>query len=493
MLDKIDLSRKMTATEYREQMNNLEIEIGELQRQARENEIPIIVIFEGWDAAGKGTLINNLILPLDPRGFKVHTFGRANEEERFRPFLWRYWNKIPSRGRIVILDRSWYIRVLDERVNKTIRKNKWKRSYESIKSFEKQLVDGGYLIVKFFVHIDKKIQKERLKKLEKNKATSWRVTKEDWKNNKRYEKYVPAIEEMIERTDTDYAPWTIVEGHDRKYATVKVFKTFLNQLEQALDRRKSEIKNIKQIKMGINEPLNSSILDKIDPSSSIDKKEYTSRLNKAQEKLRELEYEIYFKRLPVVIAYEGWDAAGKGGNIRRLTAKLDPRGYEVIPVGAPNEQERMFHYLWRFWRSFPKDGHIAIFDRSWYGRVLVERIEGFAAESEWKRAYSEINEMEKHWCDHGTILVKFWLHIDKETQLQRFEQRRDIPYKQWKITDEDWRNREKWDEYRAAVDEMLLRTSTTYAPWTVVESNSKFFARVKTLETVITAIDKKLH
>lgn len=493
MLEKIDLSAKMSSSQYQEEMDKLEIEIGELQRQAREMEIPIIIIFEGWDAAGKGTLINNLILPLDPRGFKVYTFGKATEEETFRPFLWRYWNKIPSHGRIAILDRSWYMRVLDDRVNKVIKKNRWRRSYESIKSFEKQLSDGGYLIIKFFIHINKRVQKDRLKKLEKNKATSWRVTEEDWENHKGYKKYVPAIEEMIERTDSDFAPWTIIEGHDKRYATVKVFKTFMNQLRQALEKKQIAFENKKQ-KVSINDKnLSPSILEKITPSKTMEKKEYSSRLKKAQEKLRELEYKIYLKRLPVVIAYEGWDAAGKGGNIRRLTARLDPRGYEVIPVGAPNEQEKMFHYLWRFWRAFPKDGHIAIFDRSWYGRVLVERIEGFATEREWKRSYSEINEMEKHWCDHGSILVKFWLHIDKETQLQRFEQRKNIPYKQWKITDDDWRNREKWDEYKAAADEMLLRTSTTYAPWTVVESNNKYFARVKTIETVIEAIDKKLH
>jgi polyphosphate kinase 2 (PPK2 family) len=198
------------------------------------------------------------------------------------------------------------------------------------------------------------------------------------------------------------------------------------------------------------------------------------------------------KRIPVVIAYEGWDAAGKGGNIRRLTEHLDPRGYEVVPIAAPNDIELAHHYLWRFWREVPKAGHITIFDRTWYGRVLVERVEGFCTVTDWRRAYREINEMERHLTAFGTVLCKFWLQIDRKEQLRRFREREAIAYKKWKITDEDWRNRRKWKAYQAAVEEMLARTSTPHAPWTIVESNCKWYARIKVLDTVIDAIKKAL-
>ena len=220
--------------------------------------------------------------------------------------------------------------------------------------------------------------------------------------------------------------------------------------------------------------------------------EYATRLKKAQAMLPELEHEIYLRRVPVVIAYEGWDAAGKGGNIRRLTQNLDPRGYEVVPVAAPNDVEKAHHYLWRFWAQMPKAGHIAIFDRSWYGRVLVERVEGFCTEAEWRRAYREINGMEQHLVNFGAVLLKFWLHIDPDEQLRRFREREGMAHKQWKITEEDWRNREKMDQYREAVEEMLHRTTTPYAPWTIVESNCKRYARVKVLETVCEVIRKRL-
>jgi len=208
--------------------------------------------------------------------------------------------------------------------------------------------------------------------------------------------------------------------------------------------------------------------------------------------MRDLEHEVYKKRLSVIMVYEGWDAAGKGGNIKRLLKMMDPRGYEVIPIAAPNDIEKAHHYLWRFWKAIPKAGHIAIFDRSWYGRVMVERVEGFCIEEEWKKAYREINEMEEQLVNFGTVLIKFWLQVDRAEQLKRFKERQQNPHKQWKITDEDWRNRKKWIQYKTAVDEMLLRTSTSYAPWTIIESNSKLYARIKVLKTVIEEIEKKL-
>ena len=493
MLEKIDLSKKIQKTEYRTLIDALEIKMGELQRMARERKVPIIVVFEGWDAAGKGTLINRLMLALDPRGFNVYPIKAPNEEERFRPFLWRFWIKTPEKGRMAIFDRSWYGRVLVEKVDGIIGKKAWTRAYQDINAFERQLVDDGTVIVKFFLHITKQEQKKRFKKLLENPATSWKVTREDWEHHKQYRQYFKAVEEMLDKTDTDLAPWTVVEAHERRFATVKVFKT----VADAIERRLNELENSSKIakkepnKIQAHDSL-VSILNQVDLSHSLTRDKYQHELKKYQARIRELEHEVYKKRIPVVIVYQGWDAAGKGGNIKRLVQGMDPRGYEVVSIAAPNDIELNHHYLWRFWTKIPKAGHITIFDRSWYGRVLVERIEGFCSDEEWRRAFREIKEMEAHLANYGTIIIKFWLHIDAEEQLKRFKARETTPHKKWKINEEDWRNREKWDQYQVAVDEMLFRTSTANAPWTIVEANCKLYARIKALKTVIEAIEKRI-
>ena len=301
---------------------------------------------------------------------------------------------------------------------------------------------------------------------------------------------------MLTETDTEYAPWTVVEAHDRRFATLKAFTTVIDALERGAAVAGREADEAPALLVQPAPTINAfktTALDHVDLSLSLTAEEYAGRLKEAQTRLRELEHEIYRRRMPVVIAYEGWDAAGKGGNIRRLTQNLDPRGYEVVPIAAPNDIEKAHHYLWRFWAQLPKAGHIAIFDRTWYGRVLVERVEGFCTEAQWRRAYREINAMEQQLVHFGTVLFKFWLHIDPDEQLRRFQERQEDAHKQWKITEEDWRNRSKLDQYRDAVEEMLYRTSTPYAPWTIVESNCKWYARVKVLETVCEAIQQALR
>lgn len=495
MLEKIDLSRTIEKDEFKESKDNLELKLSALGRKAKELSMPVIILFEGWDAAGKGTLINNLILPLDPRGFTVHSTLAPNEEASLRPFLWRFWINIPEQGRITIFDRSWYRRVLYDRVEESMKPIEVQRAFQDIRSFERQLSDDGYIIIKFFLHISKDEQKKRFKKLKNNPSTAWRVSEEDQERHKLYDRYLDVTEEMLAETDSDFAPWTVVEAHDRRFATLKIFNRVITAMEENVQR--AETNNEKAIRYGdglnrLPADLTTSILDNTDISLRLERDEYKKQLSRKQDRLRELEHEIYIRRIPVIIVYEGWDAAGKGGNIKRLTRNLDPRGYEVIPIAAPNDIEKTHHYLWRFWTQIPKAGHIAIFDRSWYGRVMVERIEGFNTEAEWKRAYREINEMEQHLTNFGTVLLKFWLHIDKEEQLRRFEERQKLEHKRWKITDEDWRNREKWDQYKTAVEEMLFRTSTPHAEWTIVESNCKWFARIKVIDKVITAIEEKI-
>lgn len=235
------------------------------------------------------------------------------------------------------------------------------------------------------------------------------------------------------------------------------------------------------------------MLDTIDLNLALDKDTYQEELIKYQVALHDLGYQVYVQKRPVVMVFEGWDAGGKGGAIKRVTEKLDPRGYAVYSIAAPQGEDAIRHYLYRFWRRLPESGQIAIFDRSWYGRVMVERIEGFCTESDWRRAFREINQFERQLVDFGTILFKFWIHISKEEQLARFESRANDPLRKWKLTEEDWRNREKWDIYKVAVDEMLLKTSTITAPWTIVEGNDKYYARVKTLRTLVEKLSTELE
>lgn len=495
MFEKIELNKNLSKSEYKEVETTYESRIGAIQRQLKEKNIPVIVVFEGWDAAGKGSLINQMILPMDPRGFSVHTIGDPQCDELRRPYLQRFWMKIPKRGGLAVFDKSWYHRTFEERINKSIDSSKLAEAYGEIRAFERQLTDDGYVIIKLFIHISKEEQKKRFNKLESNKATSWRVTKKDWKQNKNYDEYLEAVEETIRETDNEYAPWTIIEGTNRRFAAAKMYLTVLKVLENRLklaEASKGEAASNNEKNIYPMAEMNSSILKSVDLTLSLKKENYKKQLKEKQKRISELGYEIYRRKIPVVLAYEGWDAAGKGGNIKRLTKRLDPRGYEVIPVAAPNEYEMGHHYLWRFWKEMPKTGHIAIFDRSWYGRVLVERVEGLCSRDAWKRAFKEINEMEENLANAGTVIRKFWLEIDKEEQLRRFEERQKDPLKSWKITDDDWRNREKWDAYSEAVDEMLFRTSTSFAPWVIIESTDKYYARIKVLDEVIKAIESKL-
>lgn len=503
MLELVDLTKKLCKGECKEAVGKLRDRLAELQRRARDLGLPVLLVFEGWEGAGKGTLMNDLILSLDPRGFEVRNLGTPTEEERFYPFLWRYWRWTPARGRMVLFSRSWYRHVFDDRLDGRVAGKKLEEAYGDILNFERQLATGGTLLVKFFLHISAKEQKKRLKALEENPVTAWRVSPRDWELHARYDERLRIVEEMLQRTDTGHAPWTVVESHDHDYAVVKVLATVVDALERAVRAREFPLEAAKTpppVETGVEEssqntpPLTASalrptVLGNVDLSRSISPKAYDAEIKDLQERFRSAQYALYRKRLPLVIAFEGWDAAGKGGCIKRLTQRLDPRGYQVVPIAAPNDLERSHHYLWRFWVSFPKGGHVAIFDRSWYGRVLVERVEKFASEEAWRRSYGEINEMELHWCRFGARVLKFWLHINQEEQLRRFEDRKNTPEKNWKITDEDWRNREKWPQYEAAVEEMLWRTSTAHAPWTIVEANDKPFARIKVLRTVVEGVE----
>jgi polyphosphate:AMP phosphotransferase len=487
MLETADLDARLTRKESKEPLDRLDLELAQLQRDLQPDGCPVLVVFEGWDAAGKGSVLNRLLQPLDPRGYKVQNIKEPTVEERMHPALWRFWLTAPARGSIAIYNHSWYRQVLNERIEGDGHETDLHQAYERIRTFERQLHDDGAVVVKFFLHISKKEQAKRFKSMAKDSAYAWKVGKAERRQHKKYAEYHQAIEDMLRETSTSYAPWTIVPATDENFADVTVAETLHAALKAALGGADSAASS-----PVISAPRRTSPLDRVDLSVTIDRKEYDKVLPKLQTELRRLQHQCYFERKPVIIVYEGTDASGKGGNIRRLTRGLDPRGYEVVPVGAPQGEERRRHYLWRFWSVLPKAGHFTVFDRSWYGRVLVERVEGLAKPHEWERAYREINEFEQQLVEFGAVLVKFYLHISKDEQLNRFKERETLPHKRWKLTDEDWRNRERWVDYWDPVSDMIERTSTPHAPWIIVEGNDKRYARIKVLRTVIDRLSMTL-
>lgn len=476
----------------RQELEKAGMRLGLLQRKLKEAGIPVLITFDGYDAAGKGLHINRLIQSLDPRGFDVYTGDRDGEEEKMHPFLWRFAIRCPAKGRIAVFDTSWYRKVQRDRFDEGTGEKDVDAAFSDIKAFEKQLTDDGTALIKLFLKISEKEQRKRFEKLEASDETSWRVTDGDWERNRHYKKYEKLNEEMIARTDEPYAPWTVIDASEKNKAALAIMNAVADGMEAALKAKERGKEPAVYEGPVPPDKYKNGILSKVDVNKNLEKKEYEKKLDKLQKKLERLHSELYRYRIPVVLGFEGWDAAGKGGAIKRLTSHLDPRGYKVCPTSAANDVEKVHHYLWRFWNNMPKDGHIAIFDRTWYGRVMVERIEGFCTEDEWRRAYREMNEMEAHLVHSGAVVLKFWIHIDKDEQERRFNDRMKNPEKQWKITDEDWRNREKWDQYEEAVNEMLEKTSTEDAPWIVVEGNSKYYARIKVLETVVCALEKKL-
>ena len=481
---------KPEGEELKQRLKAAEEKLSQQQMKLKEKRLPVLVLIEGWGAAGKGSAIGQIIKNIDPRFFKVFSMpSTPTEEERRRPFLYRFFEKIPEAGKFTFLDSGWMDQIMKERLDGTLDDKAYAQRVDSVKRFERGLTDNGYLVLKFFFHISKKEQESRIEALLSEKDTAWRVSEGDLWQNRHYDKCLEAFDRYLDDTNTPSAPWYIVDSKSKKFAELQVMETLCMGIETALHNESLAVPLLQNAFPLIKMP---KLRDVPLEGKTLDEEEYKKELKELQAKLGQLHNRLYRKRVPVIIAYEGWDAAGKGGNIKRLTGALDPRGFEVHPIASPEPHEKARHYLWRFWTRLPKDGHIAIFDRTWYGRVMVERLEGFCSENDWQRAYYEMNEFEQELHNWGAVILKFWVQIDKDTQLARFTERQNTPSKQWKITDEDWRNREKWDLYEQAVDEMLQKTSTTYAPWHILESVDKKYARIKALHIVIDALEKAL-
>ncbi|MDA7921915.1 polyphosphate:AMP phosphotransferase [Verrucomicrobiales bacterium] len=500
MFDTAELDRKVSKEDYAEKAPLLRQELLETQIILKEAPFPVIVLFGGVDGAGKSETINLLHEWLDPRWLIARAYGKPTEEAAQRPSFWRFWRDLPPHGRIGFFLSAWYSDPILNRVHNKTSDAEFDEELDQILNFEKGLTDDRVLIVKFWMHLGRDAQKERFQQLEEDPLTSWRVKEKDWENWEKYDDFTEATERAITKTSRGQAPWHIVEGADERYRTLSVAGTLLERIKRHTQQlaASSEEASPEKAKVELSSDLSYNptpeitILSQLDMTLNLPKPEYSERLEELQGRLNQLSRQAQEAGVSTVIAFEGWDAAGKGGAIRRIIPGLDSRLSQVIPITAPSAEEFSYHYLWRFWRHIPMAGRVTIFDRSWYGRVLVERVEGYATEEEWMRAYAEINDFEAQLVSNRTVVCKFWMNITKEEQGDRFERRKKLPHKKWKLTEEDWRNREKWDAYEAAVNEMIERTSTFRARWTLVEANNKRFARIKVLETICDGLEKEL-
>ncbi len=471
-----------------------------LQRQLRELEIPVMIIIEGLEAAGKGKVINDLLMNLDPRGFSMYTILPEKGVEKRYPWLKRFWDLSPSAKKMTVLKGSWYRSLIIDSVHKKRDKKERSKFIEQIQTFENSLYAEGFLLCKIFLEVSHKKQRRRFKKIDSNPSSSWKINKKKWKEHKHYDRSMQAAHEVFDKCSSPY-PWHVIPSDDMHAAinqSLNIIASLMNEASDGITNG-NRLPGRQFISDNSTQDTSKSItssssyrLDQMDLSKSISREDYNNIIKSKQKKLRDLEFALYKKKISTVIVYEGWDAAGKGGNIKRVTRHLEPDGYEVIPIAAPDKEEKSHHYLWRFWKAMPRSGHIAIFDRSWYGRVLVERVEGFATDEQWNRAYAEINDMEQYLVKNGVLLFKFFLHISPDEQLRRFQERQENPKKRWKITEEDWRNREKREIYETAINQMLERTSTALTPWHVVASNSKHYARIHVIDTLIQKMSETL-
>ena len=505
MFEAAELGRTIPAAEYKRRVPIVREALLLAQSKLREADLSVVLLISGVDGAGKGAVENSLNAWMDPRWMVTRAFGEPTQEERERPPYWRFWRALPARGQIALFLSAWYSKPLLDRAYGASAEE-LELALDEIIGFEKLLTDDKTAMLKIWLHLSKSEQEKRFKRLEKDKLQRWQVTKTDWKHWRMYESFVEAAERIIARSSTGAAPWHIVEGIDSHYASLQVADLLLDTIDSRLaDAPADEFRSSRARACGSSDVEAASgrdvgwadreptILSTLDMSRTLPKKAYQQQLALHQGRLHDLQRRALQAGISTVIIFEGWDASGKGGVIRRINAAVDSRAVKVIPVGIPTDEESAHHYLWRFWRRIPRAGRMAIFDRSWYGRVLVERVRGLASEQEWRRAYAEINLFEQQLVQYGIVLLKFFLYITPEEQLQRFRDRENTAYKRWKLTDEDWENRQQWSDYELAVHDVVERTSTHVAPWFLVAADDKRYARVTVLDRICQTLDKHIQ
>lgn len=485
MLDTAIVGEKISKKTYASASEQLRFELLRAQQQLASSRRSVIVVVAGSDALGRHECINLLHEWIDPRGLATHAFDEPTDEERQRPRYWRYWRTLPARGTIGVYANAWTERAIQHHLLGKLDDDGFDVALRHVRRFERMLADDGAVIMKFWIHVTREELAKRRDKAKADPDEHWQFSEDDRLLYRHYTKSQPLVERALRETHTDSGRWLVIDGTERRYRNLAFGRALLDTLKQALV---SPTSSSAPRHSTASPTAEQNVLSTVDLTQRLSKDEYSSALSQHQRQLLRLSRHARADRRSTIMVFEGWDAAGKGGCIRRMTAAMDAEHFRVIPIQAPNDEEHSQHYLWRFWRHLPLAGHCAIFDRSWYGRVMVERVEGFCSEAEWQRAYDEINEFEQQMTDSGITLLKFWLHIDADEQLRRFKSREVTLHKQHKITEEDYRNRKRWDDYENAVNEMLVRTSTEYAPWHMVAANDKRHARVNIIDTVCRAL-----
>ncbi len=491
MLEASEVGNTMSKADFKEAVPQLRVDLVNAQYDLRSADFGVLVFVAGDDRVAGNDVVNRINEWMDTRYIRTHVMGPLTAEESMRPRFWRVWRDMPPKGQIGIMAGG-ILRLLHENLSGELSDPNYELAVSHLEQLQRDLVSDGMLIIKIFLHTPAKKQRKRLKKAEADKEEGWRVDQRDWVRLDLLEDSKAKLETLLRRTSVPGAPWTVIEATHRRYRDVAVARTILNAITARLGEAPPS-------GVAVSEQLfapgqrHATVLDTVDLTRTTDRGTYRRELNTLQREVHRLARQARDRGLSSVLAFEGWDAAGKGGAIRRITQALEAGDYRVIPTAAPTEEERRYHYLWRFWRDLPPAGRLVIYDRTWYGRVLVERIEGFATPSQWQRAYDEINDFEDQLVEHGIFIAKFWLHISSEEQLARFQARENTPEKAHKITEEDYRNRERWHEYVQAVDQMILRTSSADAPWHVIPANDKYSARLEVLDHVRRGLKRSLR
>ncbi len=492
MLEVCEVGNKISKEEYTAAVPGLRVGLINAQYDLRDTDFPVIIWIAGDDRLAANALVNRLNEWFDSRFINTRVFADATDEEYQRPHLWRLWRSLPPKGGAAFFVGG-LMRAANQLAEGDITEQAFTAWLRHIANLQNELVADGALILKFFLHTPAKVQKKKLKAAEDHPELGWQVDRRDWAALDSLGPVLPIAERILRETSAPHAPWTIVESTDDRYRDLTVARTILSALTARIAEgpRKAPPALAESVFGDLEAQAN--VLSGVDLTQTLTRDEYRKQLAKQQGKLHRLSIEARTKGISTVLAFEGWDAAGKGGVIRRVTGAIEAGDFRVIPVAAPTEEERKFHYLWRFWRDLPQAGKVVIFDRTWYGRVLVERLEGFAAPAEWQRAYDEINDFEAQMVEQGYYVAKFWLHISPQEQLARFKAREETDYKKHKITEEDYRNRDRWDEYVKAVDQAILRTTSERAPWHVIPANNKYFARIATLKAINKGLERTIR
>jgi len=488
MFESAEVGRSVDKAEYEKRVGALRARILKAQQSLAGTSHRLVILVGGVEGGGKTELARRFLDWMDPRGLRVEAYGEPSDEEDERPEYWRYWRTLPPAGHGAILVGSWYTRPIVRRTFKAIGSGAFDQALDRAMAFEAMLVREKTVLVKLWLHLSKKEQRKRFKDLESDKDTAWRVTKQDWEFSKKYAKFRDVCARALSKTSTAEAPWKVIEAVDRRYRDLTAGETVAAAIEAAVERSAAPAPKPAPDRA---KPGKVTILSRLDLTKRLEG-DYSKKFEKQQTRVALLSRRLRKEGRSMICAFEGVDAAGKGGAIRRLLGALDVRNAVTMTVAAPTDEEAAQPYLWRFWRQLPRLGKTTIYDRTWYGRVLVERVEGFCTKEDWTRAYAEIAAFEEELVEAGVIVCKFWLQISPQEQLRRFQDRVKTPFKQYKITEDDWRNRGKWDAYQAAAVDMIERTSTPDAPWTLIEAEDKRWARHKVMKRVADRLEEEL-